>query len=94
MLLRKELTQHPISNFISFEKLSCPYKAFLIQVDSVGIPKTFQQALNNEDRIQAMIGERRAPKKDQTWEIVYLPRGKKSNGCKWVVTITNKADDT
>ena len=33
-------------------------------------------------------------KKKNTWDLVSLPRGKKTMGCKWVFTIKHKADGT
>ena len=33
-------------------------------------------------------------KKNRTWEVMTLPRGKKSVGCKWAFTVKYKADDT
>ena len=33
-----------------------------------------------------------ALQKNQTWDLVPLPRGKKRVGCRWVYTIKNKAD--
>lgn len=33
-----------------------------------------------------------AAKRNKTWEIVDLPKDKKTGGCKWVFTIKGKAD--
>jgi hypothetical protein len=33
-----------------------------------------------------------ALKKNRTWELVTLPKGKKPVGCKWVYTIKYRAD--
>lgn len=33
-----------------------------------------------------------ASKKNEIWELVYLPMGKKTVGCKWVYTVKYKAD--
>ena len=38
--------------------------------------------------------EIRALKKNETWEVMTLPRGKKPVGCKWVFTVKYKADGT
>jgi hypothetical protein len=42
----------------------------------------------------AMVEEMTALKKNGTWELVSLPRGKKPVGCKWVFTVKHKADGT
>ena len=35
----------------------------------------------------------RALNKNETWEVVDLPKGEKTVGCKWVFTIKYDADD-
>jgi len=40
----------------------------------------------------AVFEEMNALRKNGTWEIVELPRGKKVVGCKWVFTIKSKVD--
>ena len=39
-----------------------------------------------------MQEEMRALKKNDTWDFVDLPNGKRAVGCKWVFTIKYKAD--
>ena len=39
-----------------------------------------------------MQEEMRALKKNDTWDFVDLPNGKRAVGCKWVFTIKHKAD--
>ena len=41
-----------------------------------------------------MVEEMNALKKNCTWELAELPRGKKTVGCKWVFTVKYKADGT
>ena len=41
-----------------------------------------------------MDEEMRTLLQNDTWEIVNLPRGKKSVGCRWVFTLKYKADGT
>ena len=36
----------------------------------------------------------KALKKDNTWELVQLPKGKTTVGCKWVLTIKHKSNGT
>lgn len=44
--------------------------------------------------MQAMTEEMNALKKNDTWEVVTLPKGKQPVGCKWVYTLKYKADGT
>lgn len=39
-----------------------------------------------------MIEEMEALKKNDTWELITLPRGKRTVGCRWVYTLKQKAD--
>jgi len=39
-----------------------------------------------------MNDEMRSLQKNQTWELVDLPQGKKPVGCRWIYTIKYKAD--
>ena len=58
----------------------------------MSIPKSLSKALNSEEWKEAMRMEMEALKKNDTWDIVLLPEGKKSVGCKWVFTVQYKAD--
>ena len=39
-----------------------------------------------------MIEEMEEKKKNDTWELITLPRGKRTVGCRWVYTLKHKAD--
>ena len=41
-----------------------------------------------------MDEEMRALEKNQTWDIVELPKGKKTVGCKWIFNVKYKANGT
>ena len=75
-------TQHPLSNFVSHSRLSPLYKAFLSSLSSVYIPNRVQEALSDPQWKSAMVEEMKALSKNSTWELVELPRGKKTVGCK------------
>ena len=58
----------------------------------MSIPQTFQEALRDPKWKEVMQEEMRALKKNDTWDFVDLPNGKRAVGCKWVFTIKYKAD--
>ena len=43
---------------------------------------------------KGMDEEMRALEKNQTWDIVELPKGKKTVGCKWIFNVKYKANGT
>ena len=78
---------HPIYNFLSYNRLSSPYFAFVSTISSVSLPKNTNEALSHPDRRQAMVDEMAALHSTGTWDLVVFPFGKFPVGCRWVYTI-------
>ena len=76
-----------MSNFMSYEQLSPSYRAFLSQLSHVEIPKSVQDALNNPKWKEVILEKIRALEKNQTWEVLNLPKEKTIVGYKWVFTM-------
>ena len=56
-------------------------------ITSSGDPTTFQKAIHNQEKSRwmgAMVEEIQSLYKNQTWDLVELPKGKKAIRCKWV----------
>ncbi|RVW12310.1 Retrovirus-related Pol polyprotein from transposon TNT 1-94 [Vitis vinifera] len=85
-------TKHPIAKYISYSNLSNNYRAFTTNISKLVIPRNIQEALDEPGWKLAMFEEMNALKKNGTWEVVDLPREKKSYRCKWVFTIKSKVD--
>ncbi|CAJ2627685.1 unnamed protein product [Trifolium pratense] len=83
---------YPLSNYLCFEQLSTTHKAFLTSLNTTTIPTSLSEALSDKKWKQAMDLEMEALDKNNTWELVSLPNGKKPVGCKWVYTVKYKAD--
>jgi hypothetical protein len=88
----RSCTHHPISDFVSYQHLSPSYHSFVSKLSSVSIPKNLQEALSDPKWREAMQEEMKALHKNNTWDLVELPNGKKAIGCKWVFTVKHKAD--
>ncbi|RDX95186.1 hypothetical protein CR513_22336, partial [Mucuna pruriens] len=54
----------PLSNYLSFHNFSSIHKTFLTNLNSIPL-------------MQAMDTKMEALKKNKTWELVFLPKGKK-----------------
>ncbi|XP_071901935.1 retrovirus-related Pol polyprotein from transposon RE1 isoform X4 [Coffea arabica] len=85
---------YPISDFISYHRLSKANLTFALQLSSVYVPSHFQEALDDPKWKDAMVEEMMALQKNSTWEMVELPMGKKTVGCKWVFNVKYKSDGT
>nr|CAD1840715.1 unnamed protein product [Ananas comosus var. bracteatus] len=90
----KSKAKYPIGNHVSSHKLSRSYAFFVSQLSAVSIPSNLQEALADSRWTQAMEEEMAALKRNTTWELVPLPTGKKSVGCRWIFTVKYKADGT
>ena len=85
-------TKHPLHLFMSYQNLSHNHKAFLTSLNTVPIPKTLSEALENENWKNPMKVAIEALEKNKTWDLVRLPRGKKPVGCRWVFTTKYNLD--
>ena len=70
---------HPIYNFLSFDRLSPKYYAF---VSSISIPNNVNEALSHPGWRQAMLDEMLALEHSGTWDLVSLPPNKTVVGCR------------
>jgi len=84
--------KYPVSNYVSTQRLPMPLKAFAYKLSSGHIPLGIHEALADPKWSQAIQEEMTALEKNQTWEIVTLPQGKRTVGCKWVFSTKYKAD--
>lgn len=79
--------KYPISNSVSYHRLSKENDSFVNQLSAVSIPSSVQEALKDSRWKEAMNEEIQSLQKNSTWEVVDLPEGKKPVGCRWVFTI-------
>ncbi|RVW39488.1 Retrovirus-related Pol polyprotein from transposon TNT 1-94 [Vitis vinifera] len=84
---RSTRNPHPIYNFLSYHRLSSPYSAFVSAISSVSLPKSTQETLSNPGWRQAMVDEMTALHSNGTWDLVVLPSGKSTVGCRWVYAV-------
>ena len=86
--------KYPISHYVKYEKLGRNYRGFLTLLGNITIPSRIEDTLRDPGWKAAMDEEMMALEKNNTWEILPLPRGKKAIGCRWVFTPKFRADRT
>ena len=55
-------------------------------------PRTYKQASKDQSWVDAMSKELKALAENDTWDIVPLPQGKKTIGCRWIYKVKLQAD--
>ena len=85
---------YPIQDFISYNTVSPTYRAYLGNITNQMEPTNFSEANQSPTWRKAMNEELQALEKNNTWDIVNLPKNKKPVGCKWVYKIKYNSDGT
>ncbi|XP_071920701.1 uncharacterized protein [Coffea arabica] len=81
------ISSQPAHPLLSAKRVSSSYYAFLSSLSSMSVPKTIGEAMSHSRWRQAMIDEMAAFHSNSTWELVPLPPGKSTVGCRWIYTI-------
>ena len=92
--LRKGKRQcaHPFSYFCSYDNLSSRSCSFIASLNSILLPNKVFEALAHFGWRTAMIDEMDVLTDNGTWDLVRLPVGKKTIGCRWVFTVQVNLD--
>ncbi|GKU93759.1 hypothetical protein SLEP1_g7327 [Rubroshorea leprosula] len=83
---------YALSNCVSYNSFSSTHLNYLAAISSVDEPKSFSQAIKNENWREAMRQEVVALEKNGTWTIETLPLDKRAIDSKWVYKIKFKPD--
>ncbi|KAM2688154.1 hypothetical protein EV2_010837 [Malus domestica] len=76
--------RHPISEALTYHKLSASHASFLSQLANNVEPKNFQEAVCMPVWRDATHDELKALNENKTWSVVDLPKGKKAVGSRWI----------
>ena len=87
----RSCAQHSIGKYVSYEGFSLKYRAFLLVLDEIHIPKDVYEALS-QPKWKAVFEEIRALENNSTWTLKDLPTGKRTVGCKWILSIKHNAN--
>uniref|UniRef100_A0A2N9EHC7 Integrase catalytic domain-containing protein n=1 Tax=Fagus sylvatica TaxID=28930 RepID=A0A2N9EHC7_FAGSY len=91
---KRTCTEHPISNCVSFDHLSPSFKAFSLSLSSLGVPKSYREAISHPGWRKAMEEEMHALELNHTWDLIPKPAGTSIVGCRWVFTVKQNPDGT
>ena len=83
----RSTVRYPIGQYVKYEKLGSTFKSFLTSLGEITVPTRVEEALQDPSWKAAMDKEMAALEKNDMWEIVCLPKGKRAVGCKWVYTL-------
>jgi hypothetical protein len=79
--------ENDIANFVGYSHVSTTYRTFVASLQTMSIPKDWRCAKKDPKWNDAMKEGISDLQKNKTWELIPLPRGKKTVGCKWVFTV-------
>jgi hypothetical protein len=79
--------ENDIANCIAYSHVSPTYRTFIALLQTVSIPKDWRCAKQNPKWKNAMKEEMSALQKNKTWNLVQLPKERKTFDCKWVFTV-------
>ena len=79
--------QYPIAKYVTTKQLPEKVKNFADKMLSIEIPTNVNEARRDQRWVKAMELEMEALKKNNTWEMVELEKGKKTIGCRWVFSV-------
>ena len=85
--VRYGFEKHDLANFMSYSHISPAYRVFIASLQTMSIPSDWRCAKQDLRWKRAMMEKLHALQKNQTWELVPLPVGKRAVGCKWVFTM-------
>ncbi|XP_077249080.1 uncharacterized protein LOC143888508 [Tasmannia lanceolata] len=91
---RSHSTAHPISNFVSYDKLTHDFKSVVSSLSSTSLPKSIGKALEHPGWRDAMNLEMGALHSNEAWDLVPLPSRARPVGCRWVFSIKYLPDGT
>ena len=69
-------TIFPISDRISYDKLSTPHRAFVTSITNLSEPRNYQEAMTSPEWCDAMKAEIKALELNDTWVLADLPPDK------------------
>ncbi|KAK9049228.1 hypothetical protein SSX86_031804, partial [Deinandra increscens subsp. villosa] len=83
--------KYGLEKVVNYANLSHDNFCFVAQLNKESEPKHYFQAAKSPNWISAMNDEIEALHRNNTWDLVELPPGRKTVGCKWIYKIKYKS---
>ncbi|XP_019442358.1 PREDICTED: uncharacterized protein LOC109347085 [Lupinus angustifolius] len=77
----KHRIKYPLSQVLSYERLSHKHKVFTLAITSDSEPETYEEVIKHQNWIDVIHTELEALNKNNTWILTNLPSDKKAIGC-------------
>ncbi|MCO5562074.1 hypothetical protein L7F22_015700 [Adiantum nelumboides] len=90
--LKRSERHKVLVNRLMYDSYVARHCAYMAKIGQDKEPTSFDEAIGNIKWEQAMDEEMAALDVNETWELVPLPEGKKSIGCKWVYKVKHNAN--
>ena len=87
-------TLYPISCHLLYSRFTPSHQAFLANISVVSEPKTFSQAVTDQQWCKAMKHEISALEQNHTWSLVTLPSEKKPVGSRWIYKLKYNSESS
>jgi hypothetical protein len=88
---RSTQIKYPVQK-LTYDGFVTHHYAYMVKVIQEVEPTCFEQAVENPKWDNAMDEEMASLDANATWELVALPKDKKTIGCKWVYKVKHNAD--
>ncbi|CAN1852203.1 Retrovirus-related Pol polyprotein from transposon TNT 1-94 [Linum perenne] len=92
--LSNTVSRHSLAASVSYANLSDEYRRFALSIITQQEPNSYGEAKNELCWVNAMKDELAAMEENHTWDLVPLPEGKRTVGCRWVYRIKYRSDGT
>ena len=79
---KRSCTDHPISHFVSYDRLTLSFRQFALSLSSVSIPRSYEEAILVPAWKQTMNEEMNILISRGTWELVSAPKDAVIVGCR------------
>ncbi|RDX94029.1 hypothetical protein CR513_23634, partial [Mucuna pruriens] len=91
---KRPCARYPISQFVCIDHISLQHESFITTIDAIKMPTLVQEAMKDNNWIQAMKEEMKVLEWNSSWDIIDKPKEKRLVDCKWLYIVKCKSNGT